>query len=40
VDIRIFAVAYEPADILVFTIPTSATSIPIQQRFDRTYLNP
>jgi len=38
VDIRIFAVAYEPADIVGFTMVE--TTIPIQQRFDRTYLNP
>lgn len=40
VDIRIFAVSYEPADILSFTIPASDTSIPVQQRFDRNYSNP
>jgi hypothetical protein len=40
VDIRVFAVAYEPADILNFTVPASDTSIPVQQRFDRNYENP
>jgi hypothetical protein len=38
VDIRIFAVAYEPADLLSFSVREA--SIPIQQRFDRTYENP
>lgn len=40
VDIRIFNVEYETADILNFEIPTADTSIPIQQRFDRNYSNP
>jgi len=40
VDIRIYAVQYLPADILVYTIPGSPTSIPIQQVFDRNYNNP
>jgi hypothetical protein len=38
VDIRIFAVAYEPADLVNFSMVAGA--IPIQQRFDRTFLNP
>ncbi|HUV38766.1 MAG TPA: hypothetical protein VMY39_04090, partial [Planctomycetota bacterium] len=38
VDIRIFAIAYEPADIL--NIKMAESTIPIQQRFDRTYTNP
>lgn len=40
VDIRIFAVNYKPADILNFTIPTTDTSLPIQQVLDRSYSNP
>lgn len=40
VDIRVFAVSYEPADILGYTIPSVATSIPVQQRYDRNYENP
>lgn len=40
VDIRIFHVDYEPADILGYTIPGSAASVPVQQRFDRNYSNP
>jgi len=35
VYIRIFHVDYEPADLEGFIIPATATSIPIQQRFDR-----
>lgn len=40
VDIRIFAVNYLPVDFLSFEIPTSSTSIPVQQIFDRNYSNP
>jgi hypothetical protein len=40
VDIRIFAVSYEPADILGYTVGSSDTTIPVQQRFDRNYSNP
>lgn len=40
VDIRIFHVEFEVADIEDFTIPATATTIPIQQRFDRNYRNP
>lgn len=40
VDIRIFSVGYIPADILLFAIPTSDTTLPIQQIFDRVYSNP
>jgi hypothetical protein len=40
VYIRIFHIDYEPADITNYTIPGSATSVPIQQRFDRNYSNP
>jgi hypothetical protein len=39
VDIRIFAIGWEPADILNFST-TADTSIPIQQRLDRTYSDP
>jgi hypothetical protein len=35
VYMRIFHVDYEPADIVNYVIPSTATSIPIQQRFDR-----
>lgn len=40
VDIRIHNVTYEPVAILSFSIPSTASSIPIQQRFDRNYENP
>jgi len=40
VDIRIFNVDFEPADILGFSIPATATSIPIQQKIDRSFSNP
>lgn len=40
VDIRIYAVSYLPADIIGYTIPGTATSLPIQQIFDRNYENP
>lgn len=40
VDIRIHNVEFEYTTILNFTVPSSDTSIPIQQRFDRNYSNP
>jgi hypothetical protein len=40
VYIRIFHIQYLPADITNFTIPGSATSLPIQQIYDRNYDNP
>jgi len=40
VDIVIHAVSYESQRINALTIPSSDSSIPIQQRFDRNYLNP
>jgi hypothetical protein len=40
VDIRIYSVTYEPEFIEDFTIPSSAATIPVNQRFDRTYRNP
>ena len=40
VDIRIFAIGYYPADLLDYEIPTSDTSVPIQQVADRWYTNP
>jgi hypothetical protein len=40
VDIRIHSVAYEALAILSFAIPASDSSIPISQRFDRSYSNP
>ena len=40
VDIRVFAIGYLPADLLNYTIPTSDTSVPIQQITDRWYTNP
>jgi len=40
VDIRIFSVSYDPADLIGFVIPENDTSIPIQQVFDRNYNNP
>jgi hypothetical protein len=39
-DIVLINVQYENQRINDFTIPATATSIPIQQRFDRNYLNP
>lgn len=40
VDIFIHHISYYRADILDYTIPGSATSIPIQQGFDPNYQNP
>lgn len=40
VDIRIFHLDYLPFNILNYTLPTSNTSIPISQIFDRNYSNP
>jgi hypothetical protein len=40
VDIRIFAVDYLPVDFFSFEIPTTSTSLPLQQIFDRNYNNP
>ena len=40
VDIVIVNITYENQRIDAYTIPGSATSIPIQQRFDRNYNNP
>ena len=40
VDIVIVNVTYENQRIDAYTVPSSATSIPIQQRFDRNYNNP
>lgn len=40
VDIYIVNVIYENIEIEDYTIPGAAASIPIQQRFDRNYLNP
>jgi hypothetical protein len=40
VDIVLINVTYENQRIDSFTIPGSAASIPIQQRFDRNYVNP
>ena len=40
VDIQVFAVAYEPVRLEGFTVPTSDSSVPIEQRFDRNYVNP
>jgi hypothetical protein len=40
VDIYIVNVTYENVELYSYTIPGSATSLPIQQRFDRNYLNP
>jgi len=39
-DIRVFNIAYEPADILSYVVPASGSTLPIQQRFDRNYVNP
>lgn len=40
VDINIFNVDYDPVYLRSFTIPASAASIPVSQRFDRSYNNP
>ena len=40
IDINIFNVDYEPVYLRAFTMPASAASIPIAQRFDRNYTNP
>lgn len=40
VDIAIISVGYENERINAYTIPTSDSSIPISQRFDRNYSNP
>lgn len=40
IDIRIFAIGYNPADILSYTVPNADTSVPIQQVADRWYTNP
>jgi hypothetical protein len=40
VDIRIFSVEYDPADIIGFTIPSEDTTLPIQQIFDPNFDNP
>jgi hypothetical protein len=40
VDIYIVNVLYENIEIEGYTIPSSATSLPQQQRFDRSYRNP
>jgi hypothetical protein len=39
VDIRIFSIGWEPADILDFSTTTD-TTLPIQQKIDRVYSNP
>lgn len=40
VDIRVFNIDFQPADILQFVVPAGGTSLPIQQVFDRNYSNP
>lgn len=40
VDIRIHNKTYEALAILAFTIPSTDSSIPVSQRFDRNYVNP
>jgi len=39
-DIRVFNILFEPADILGYIVPALDSSLPIQQRADRTYDNP
>lgn len=39
VDIRIFCVGYQPADILGYTVPAANASVPVSQVFDRVYAN-
>ena len=40
VDIQILSVGYENLRLEAYEVPTSDTSVPIQQRFDRNYNNP
>lgn len=40
VNIVIFSVGYQPADIYDYIVPSQAASIPVQQIFDRVYVNP
>jgi len=40
VDIRIINVAYEYVKLTNYIIPTTDTSVPVQQRVDRSYVNP
>jgi len=40
VDIYIVSVLYENVEIEGYVVPSTASSIPVQQRFDRSYLNP
>jgi hypothetical protein len=40
VDIRIINKQYEYLKLTSYTVPTSDTEVPIQQRFDRNYRNP
>ncbi len=40
VDIQILSVGYENVRLETFEVPTSDSSVPIQQRVDRNYLNP
>lgn len=39
IDIRIVNIAYEQVDLINFIVPSNDVSIPIQQRFDRNYVN-
>jgi hypothetical protein len=40
IDIRIFNITEDPADIIGFTVPSNNTSLPVSQNFDRNYTNP
>lgn len=40
IDIRVFNLDYQPLNIFDFTLPAQNSDLPIQQIFDRNYLNP
>jgi hypothetical protein len=40
VDVRVFNLGYEPADLLAYAVPAVTTSVPISQQVDRWYINP
>jgi len=40
VDIRVFNLDYQPLNIFNFSLPATNSDLPIQQIFDRNYLNP
>ena len=40
IDIQVFNIDYQPVRLLAFSVPSSDSSVPIQQIFDRWYTNP